>query len=61
MDIWRPYRVPQLRFFLTIVEDFSRAMWTYLIEHKSQALAVLVMYLNLFRHILQRCQDCEIR
>ena len=33
MDIWGPYRVvtqKKYRYFLTIVDDFSRATWTYL-------------------------------
>ncbi|GKD61572.1 retrovirus-related pol polyprotein from transposon TNT 1-94, partial [Tanacetum coccineum] len=40
IDIWRPYKVPTLgqnRYFLTIVDDFSRGVWTYLLVHKSDA------------------------
>ncbi|CAA7040888.1 unnamed protein product [Microthlaspi erraticum] len=39
-DLWGPYRSPALcgsRYFLTIVDDFSRATWIYLIESKQEA------------------------
>ena len=38
IDIWDPYKIPSLtgaRFFLTIVDDFSRATWTFLLHHKT--------------------------
>jgi len=44
MDILGPYKIPTYknhRFFLTLVDDFSRATWTYLLQHKSQAFTVL--------------------
>ncbi|GKC07231.1 ribonuclease H-like domain-containing protein [Tanacetum coccineum] len=36
-DVWGPYRVVSkdgFRFFLTIVDDFSRAVWVYLLKFK---------------------------
>ncbi|GJR77274.1 ribonuclease H-like domain-containing protein [Tanacetum coccineum] len=36
-DVWGPYRVVSkdgFRFFLTIVDDFSRAVWVYLLKSK---------------------------
>ncbi|GJV45434.1 retrovirus-related pol polyprotein from transposon TNT 1-94 [Tanacetum coccineum] len=39
-DIWGGYRVPSYtgaNYFLTIVDDFSRAVWVFLIKHKSEA------------------------
>jgi len=47
VDIWGPYRVPtheNCRFFLTLVDDFSRATWTYLLQCKSQAVNVLKQF-----------------
>ena len=44
IDIWGAYRVPtrgNFRYFLTIVDDHSRATWVYLLQYKSQAFAVL--------------------
>nr|GEW83058.1 uncharacterized mitochondrial protein AtMg00810-like [Tanacetum cinerariifolium] len=37
VDIWRPYKHPtvdQCKYFLTIVDDYSRATWTYLLPSK---------------------------
>jgi hypothetical protein len=44
IDIWGPYKVPTIghhRYFLTIVDDCSRAVWTYLLVKKSDAFTVL--------------------
>ena len=44
IDIWGAYRVPargKFKYFLTIVDDHSRATWVYLLQYKSQALSVL--------------------
>jgi len=49
MDIWGPYRVctqNQCRYFLTIVDDCTRATWTYLLKYKSQAFATMQMFYN---------------
>ena len=43
VDVWGPYRVPSItgaRFFLTMVDDFSRATWTFLLHHKSDTLPI---------------------
>ena len=50
-DIWDPYHVPTYngkRFFLTIVDDYNRFTWTYLLQHKSEATALLghFFYIN---------------
>ncbi|GJV18627.1 putative RNA-directed DNA polymerase [Tanacetum coccineum] len=39
-DIWGGYRVSsytKANYFLTIVDDFSRAVWVFLLKHKSEA------------------------
>ncbi|XP_022014043.2 uncharacterized protein LOC110913532 [Helianthus annuus] len=39
LDVWGPYKVPSrdgLRFFLTIVDDYTRAIWVYLMRHKRE-------------------------
>ncbi|KAM0026082.1 putative RNA-directed DNA polymerase [Helianthus debilis subsp. tardiflorus] len=46
-DIWGGYRVPsytKVNYFLTIVDDFSRAVWTFLIKHKSEASQCLKIF-----------------
>ena len=38
VDIWGPYTTPSLngsKYFLTIVDEFSRCTWTFLMSHKS--------------------------
>ncbi|KAG7551787.1 Reverse transcriptase RNA-dependent DNA polymerase [Arabidopsis thaliana x Arabidopsis arenosa] len=44
VDVWGPYRVSAscgAVYFLTIVDDFSRAVWTYLLLEKSEVRRVL--------------------
>ncbi|GJX72276.1 ribonuclease H-like domain-containing protein [Tanacetum coccineum] len=39
LDLWGPYKVSSregFKFFLTIVDDFSRALWTYLLKIKDE-------------------------
>lgn len=40
VDIWGPYQTPShsgARYFLTIVDDYSRGLWLYLLNNKSEA------------------------
>lgn len=44
IDTWGSYKTPTYngyKYFLTIVDDFSRATWTYLLSTKSNAFSVL--------------------
>lgn len=46
-DIWGPYKVTtkgKFRYFLTIVDDFSRMTWVYLLEKKSNYLDTLIKF-----------------
>ncbi|GKD99512.1 ribonuclease H-like domain-containing protein, partial [Tanacetum coccineum] len=39
LDLWRPYKMASsegFRFFLTVVDDYTRAVWVYLIESKDE-------------------------
>ena len=39
LDVWKPYRVTTLhqhKYFLTIVDDFSRHIWIVFLKHKSE-------------------------
>ncbi|XP_070010455.1 uncharacterized protein [Nicotiana sylvestris] len=48
VDIWGPYKDPTYdgyKYFLTIVDDYSRGTWTYLLSNKSNAFIVLKSYL----------------
>nr|GEU57423.1 serine carboxypeptidase S28 family protein [Tanacetum cinerariifolium] len=47
IDIWGAYKEPtngKFKYFLTIVNDHSRATWTYLLVQKSDACSVLVAF-----------------
>lgn len=38
-DLWGPYKTPSFcgaRYFLTIVDDYSRSTWVYLLQNKSE-------------------------
>lgn len=51
-DIWGPYKVAtrqKFRYFLTIVDDFSRMTWIYLLQYKSEYLQSLKSFCN-FAH-----------
>ncbi|KAL2251379.1 UNVERIFIED_CONTAM: Retrovirus-related Pol polyprotein from transposon RE1 [Sesamum indicum] len=50
MDVWGPYRkhsVNNYEYMLTIVDDFNRSTWTYLMLHKSQTLSKLKQFYNM--------------
>jgi hypothetical protein len=50
-DIWGPYRHPSIsgaRFFLTIIDDFSRFTWIFLMRHKSETQSILK---KIFRYV----------
>ncbi len=49
-DIWGGYRVASLsggHYLLTIVDDFSRGVWVYIMKHKSDVSHYLPMFLNM--------------
>ncbi|KAJ9561136.1 LOW QUALITY PROTEIN: hypothetical protein OSB04_006296 [Centaurea solstitialis] len=51
-DIWGKYRKPSTShasFFLTIVDDFSMALWVFLIKHKSEASECLISFHNMVK------------
>ncbi|GJS31762.1 putative RNA-directed DNA polymerase [Tanacetum coccineum] len=50
LDLWGPYRVTSregYRYFLTIVDDFSRAVWVYLLKSKDEVFGYFVEFVNL--------------
>ncbi|KAF7821898.1 Retrovirus-related Pol polyprotein from transposon TNT 1-94 [Senna tora] len=49
VDLWGPYAVPSLtqaHYVLTIVDDYSRVTWTFLLRNKSQVPQTLENFLN---------------
>ncbi|KAI3698063.1 hypothetical protein L6452_31175 [Arctium lappa] len=50
LDLWGPYRVPSkegYRFFLTIVDDYSRSVWVYLLKSKDEVFDNIVVFHSL--------------
>lgn len=48
IDTWGPYKEPTyngFKYFLTIVDDFSRGTWTYLLSTKSNSFTVLKSFI----------------
>lgn len=44
VDTWGPYKdstYNDYKFFLTVVDDFSRMTWVFLMKHKSEAITIL--------------------
>ena len=50
VDIWERYTTPSLNdahYFLTIVDDFFRGTWVYLMKHKSEAYTYLTTFCSM--------------
>ncbi|CAL2238881.1 unnamed protein product [Prunus armeniaca] len=50
IDIWGGYKVASIsgaKYFLTIVDDYTRCTWIYLMKHKSDARTLLVNFINM--------------
>ncbi|CAB79159.1 LTR retrotransposon like protein [Arabidopsis thaliana] len=59
-DVWGPYRTPSYsgaRYFLTIVDDYSRGVWVYLMTDKSET----QKHLKDFMALVERQFDTEIK
>ena len=63
-DVWGPYHTPSssgANYFLTIVDDFSLAVWTYLMLEKSEVSKLLqnfcAMTENSLVTVLRRCDQ----
>lgn len=57
-DIWGGYRTPSLsgaHYFLTIVDDFSRGMWVFLMKHKSDVSHFLISFCNMVHKQFGKC------
>lgn len=63
IDLWGPYKVTSregFRYFLTIVDDYTRAVWTYLVKTKDEVYNLFVSYLNLI-HNQFKCNIKTVR
>ncbi|KAL2249992.1 UNVERIFIED_CONTAM: Copia protein [Sesamum indicum] len=60
VDVWGPYKeysISHCHYMLTLVDDYSRATWTYMMIHKSQAQEKLEQFYNLIHTQF----DCKIK
>ena len=60
LDVWGPAPSPDLhgfRWFLIIVDDFSRFTWTYLLRLKSE----VTMKFKHFNHMIERQFETKIK
>ncbi|CAM8932740.1 unnamed protein product [Rhodiola kirilowii] len=51
-DVWGPFHVPTItgsQYFLTLVDDYSRATWTFLMKHKSDAADHIIGFFAMVR------------
>ncbi|CAH9112219.1 unnamed protein product [Cuscuta epithymum] len=49
-DIWGPYRCDSIsgaRYFLSIVDDYTRGVWVYLMKNKSEVPQLLIHFCNM--------------
>ncbi|CAL1359264.1 unnamed protein product [Linum trigynum] len=52
VDIWGGYKIASLsgaHYFLTIVDDFTRGVWVYLLRYKSEVKRYLLQFCNMVR------------
>lgn len=52
MDVWGLYNTPNhngARYFLTIVNEFSRGTWAFLLQSKNETFAIIKKFLALVK------------
>ncbi|KAL2230672.1 UNVERIFIED_CONTAM: Retrovirus-related Pol polyprotein from transposon RE1 [Sesamum indicum] len=57
VDIWGPYRnysIRNIEYILTIVDDYSRSTWAYLMLHKSETQSKLEQFCNMQNGVVER-------
>lgn len=53
LDVWGPYRVTSrdgYRYFLTVVDDYSRAVWVFLLKSKDEVYLNIKVFFNLLKN-----------
>ncbi|KAJ0627129.1 putative RNA-directed DNA polymerase [Helianthus annuus] len=61
LDVWGPYRVASRdghKYFLTIVDDYSRAVWVYLMKNKSEVFENLKGFVNIVKTQFHQSVKC---
>lgn len=50
LDVWGPYKMISregYRYFLTVVDDYSRSVWVYLLKRKDEVFDMFVSFYNM--------------
>ncbi|GKA39546.1 ribonuclease H-like domain-containing protein, partial [Tanacetum coccineum] len=53
LDVWGPYRITSregYKYFLTVVDDFSRAVWLYLLKSKDEVTLNVIEFYNYLKN-----------
>ncbi|GJV16592.1 ribonuclease H-like domain-containing protein [Tanacetum coccineum] len=53
LDVWGPYRVRSregFKYFLTVVDDFTRALWVFLMQSKTKVFDNILEFYNLVKN-----------
>ncbi|CAM8942273.1 unnamed protein product [Rhodiola kirilowii] len=56
-DIWGPFHTPTLsgaKYFLTLVDDFSRTTWTFLLQSKREAADMILQFFRMVYNQFER-------
>ncbi|GJW82057.1 ribonuclease H-like domain-containing protein [Tanacetum coccineum] len=57
LDLWGSYKVTSsegFRYFLTVVDDYTRAVWVYLIKSKDEVSHFVIIFYNLIENQFKR-------
>ncbi|GJZ46008.1 putative RNA-directed DNA polymerase [Tanacetum coccineum] len=57
LDVWGPYKVKSkegYRYFLTIVDDYSRAVWVSMLKGKDEVFSNVVSFYNLIKNQFEK-------
>ncbi|GJW19214.1 putative RNA-directed DNA polymerase [Tanacetum coccineum] len=53
LDLWGPYKVTSkegYRFFLTVVDDYTRSVWVYMLKGKDEVFECMLTFFNLIKN-----------
>ncbi|KAJ0435793.1 putative RNA-directed DNA polymerase [Helianthus annuus] len=57
LDLWGPYKVTSkegFKYFLTVVDDFSRAIWVYLIKTKDEVIGCIINFYTFLKNQFEK-------
>ncbi|GJY03740.1 putative RNA-directed DNA polymerase [Tanacetum coccineum] len=57
LDVWGPYKVTSrdgFRYFLTVVDDYTRAVWVFLLKSKNEVFNNIVSFYNLIKNQFEK-------